>query len=430
MEKIMTKSEELFYTAQNYIPGGVNSPARAFKAVKRNPLFIKWACGSHLWDIDDNEFIDYVASWGPFILGHTNPEVIKSVKAAADNGTSYGAPTEIEVEMAQLVCDMVPSVEMVRFVNSGTEAVMAAVRLARAYTKRNKIVKFAGCYHGAVDSLLVQAGSGVATLGLPDSPGIPQEVTKDTLILDFNDFSSLKEAFKIYKDEIAAIIVEPVIGNSGCILPEDGFLELLRELCSDNHSLLIFDEVMTGFRLSSGGAQKYFNIMPDLTTMGKIIGGGLPVGAYGGKKEIMKMIAPSGSVYQAGTLSGNPLAMAAGLTTLKILKTNEPYPILEEKTKRLCQGFKAIADELGFPITINQVGSMFSVFFTDKKVFDYNSAKTSNIDLFAKYFDLMLQKGIYLAPSQFEANFISVAHTNEDLEKTLKAFKEALLSLR
>lgn len=422
----MSKSKELYSIAKQYMPGGVNSPVRAFRSVNSEPLFIKRACGSHMWDVDDKEYIDYVGSWGPMILGHSHPEVVEIIKKIISNGTSFGAPNEHEIELAKLVCEMVPSVQMVRFVNSGSEAVMGALRLARAFTGRNKIIKFSGCYHGALDPLLVQAGSGVATLGLPDSPGVPQEVTKDTIIIDFNDFSSLKEAFKIYRDELAAVIIEPVIGNSGCILPKDGFLELVRELCSINGSLLIFDEVMTGFRLSSGGAQQLYNIMPDLTTMGKIIGGGLPVGAYGGKKEVMEMVAPSGPVYQAGTLSGNPLAMTAGIVTLNLLKNNPPYDQLENKTRVLCNSFKDISIAMNIPITINNIGSMFSIFFTNKEVIDYNTAKNSDIKLFAKYFINMLDNGIYMPPSQFEACFMSAAHTDQDIEKTCIAFEKSL----
>ena len=422
----MSKSSEKFAFAKKYMPGGVNSPVRAFKSVNAEPVFMQWACGSHIWDIDGKEYIDYVGSWGPMILGHCHADVIEAIKTTVSNGTSFGAPTELEGELAQLVCELVPSVEMVRLVNSGTEAVMSAIRLARAYTKRNKIIKFAGCYHGAVDSMLVQAGSGVATFGLPDSPGIPHDVTKDTITLDFNDFESIKEAFKIYKDELAAVILEPVIGNCGCVLPEEGFLKLLREECTKNGSLLIFDEVMTGFRLSIGGAQERFNITPDLTTMGKIIGGGLPVGAYGGRKDIMEMIAPQGPVYQAGTLSGNPLAMAAGISTLNILKKTNPYQALEEKTQYLCDRYKEIANNLDITIQVNNIASMFSVFFTDKEVYDYNSAKKSNTEQFARYFNSMLRQGISLPPSQFEVNFMSVAHSNDDIEKTIQAFEKAL----
>jgi glutamate-1-semialdehyde 2,1-aminomutase len=426
----MTRSEDRFNTAVQYMPGGVNSPVRAFKSVNRTPVFIKWAYGSHMWDIDDKEYIDYMGSWGPMILGHTHPEVIKAIKETACNGTSFGAPVELEIELARLVCEMMPSVEMVRMVNSGTEAVTGAIRLARAWTKKNKIIKFAGCYHGAVDPLLVQAGSGVATLGLPDSPGIPHEVTKDTLVLEYNDFEGIKEAFKLYADQIAAVILEPVIGNAGCIPPCAGYLELLRELTRNNDSLLIFDEVMTGFRLSSGGAQKLFNIVPDLTTMGKIIGGGLPVGAYGGKKEIMQQVAPAGPVYQAGTLSGNPLAMAAGLTTLNILKNTDPYTMLDETTGLLCKKLKAIAIQEDVAVHINQVGSMFSVFFTDIEVYDYKTAKTSDTNLFASYFNSMFDQGIYLSPSQFEACFVSTTHSRADIEKTCEAFEKSLKQLK
>lgn len=425
----MKKSLETYAEAQQYTPGGVNSPVRAFKSVNSSPLFIQWACGSHIYDIDGKDYIDYVASWGPLILGHTHTKVVEAIQKTALNGTSFGAPTELEVELAKVVCELVPSVEMVRFVNSGTEAVSSAVRLARAYTKRNKLIKFAGCYHGCVDPLLVQAGSGVATLGLPDSPGIPQDVTKDTIIIDFNDQSAIKEAFKLYKDEIAAVILEPVVGNSGCILPAEGFLDLLRTLCTVNNSLLIFDEVMTGFRVSPGGAQEYFKIKPDLTTMGKIIGGGLPVGAYGGRKDIMEMVAPSGPVYQAGTLSGNPIAMAAGLATLNILKETMPYENLAAKTQNLLNNFKNISQECSIPITINNIGSMFSIFFTDNTVTDYPSAKNSDTKAFANYFNNMIQEGIYMPPSQFEAAFMSVAHCDDDIERTTIAFKRSLKNL-
>lgn len=423
------KSQESYIEAQKYIPGGVNSPVRAFKSVGITPLFINKGEGSYIWDIDDNKYIDYVGSWGPLILGHGDKQVIESINNIAVMGTTFGAPTLLETKLAKLVCQIVPSVEMIRFVNSGTEAVVSAIRLARAYTKRDRIIKFSGCYHGCVDSLLIEAGSGVATLGLPNSPGIPSSVTKDTTIIDYNDFELLKEAFKIYKNDIAAVIIEPVIGNAGCILPQKGYLELLRKLCTENNSLLIFDEVMTGFRLSLGGAQEYFNIIPDLTTMGKIIGGGLPVGAYGGKKEIMQMVAPSGPVYQAGTLSGNPLAMAAGIATLSTLKTSNPYKILDDNTKSLCDNFKKIAEKLGISITINNIGSMFSIFFTNEEVFDYNSAKKSDTKKFAAFYTNMLKNGVYLAPSQFESCFLSVKHTHTDLEKTCTAFESSLRSL-
>jgi glutamate-1-semialdehyde 2,1-aminomutase len=426
----MTKSETMFKKALKILPGGVNSPVRAFKSVNSTPLFIKKAHGSHITDIDGNTYIDYVGSWGPMILGHAYPEVINAIQKTASNGTSFGAPIEMEIELAEMVINMVPGVEMVRFVNSGTEAVTAAIRLARAYSNRQKIIKFAGCYHGAVDSLLIQAGSGVATLGLPDSPGIPQEVTGNTIILEFNDFSAIKEAFKLYKDDLAAVIVEPVIGNSGCILPEDGYLELLRELTASNNTLLIFDEVMTGFRLSPGGAQQLYNIIPDLTTMGKIIGGGLPVGAYGGKKDIMKQIAPAGPVYQAGTLSGNPLAMAAGIATLKALKELNPYDQLEKSTSYLCKNFADIAKKSEIDISINHKGSMFSVFFTREKVIDFTSAKSSNLQKFTLHFKNMLANEIYLPPAQFEANFLSLAHTSQDLNRTIEAFEKSMSNLK
>jgi len=420
-------SDKLFDIARQLMPGGVNSPVRAFKSVGRNPLFIKRAFGSHIWDVDRNEFIDYIGSWGPMILGHSHPKVIEAIKMAVELGTSYGAPTEIEVKLAELITRLMPSIEMIRMVNSGTEATMSAIRLARAYTKRDKIIKFEGCYHGHGDSFLIRAGSGATTLGVPDSPGVTQGTAKDTLNARYNDIDSVKELIADFKEDIAAIIVEPVAGNMGCVPPKPGFLEGLCELCTQEGIVLIFDEVITGFRVSPGGAQKLYDVKPDLTTLGKIIGGGLPVGAYGGRREIMEMVAPSGPVYQAGTLSGNPLAMAAGYETLKIISEDKDfYKRLEEKSKCLTDGIQDNIKRLGLPLTQNRVGSMFTLFFTGKEVFNYETAKTSDTKRFAEYFQGMLERGIYLASSQFEAAFVSIAHTDEDLEKTVKANYEVL----
>ncbi len=422
-----SKSNTLFEKAKQFIPGGVNSPVRAFKSVGTNPLFIQKAKGSKLWDADGNEFIDYVGSWGPMLLGHSHPQIIEAVKKAAENGTSFGAPTEREVMMAELITKIMPSIEMVRMVNSGTEATMSAIRLARAYTGKDKIIKFEGCYHGHGDSFLIKAGSGAMTFGVPDSPGIPKGIADDTLTARFNDISSVEELISKNKSEIAALIVEPVVGNMGCIPPRENFLKQLRELCTRENIVLIFDEVMTGFRVSLGGAQELYKIKPDITTLGKIIGGGLPVGAYGGKKEIMKMVAPSGPMYQAGTLSGNPLAMAAGYEMLSIISQDKSvYKIIEERSAQLENGMRDVLKKHNLNYRINRVGSMFTLFFTDKDVVDYDSAKTSDTKKFALYFNEMLKRGIYLAPSQFEAAFISAAHTREDIEKTNRAFAEAI----
>ncbi len=419
------RSSELFKKAKELIPGGVNSPVRAAKAVDAEPLFIQKGQGCYIWDADGNRYIDYVCSWGPLILGHAYPAVLEAIKEVIQNGTSFGAPTELEVKMAEMITEMIPSVEMVRMVNSGTEATMSAIRLARAYTGREKIIKFDGCYHGHSDSLLVAAGSGVATFGIPGSPGIPEDIAKHTISLPYNNLSSVKEVFDRIGNQIAAVIVEPIAGNMGVVLPEDGFLKGLRDITEKYGALLIFDEVITGFRVSAGGAQQLFGIQPDLTCLGKIIGGGFPVGAYGGKKEIMRHISPEGDVYQAGTLSGNPVAMAAGIATLRVLKDKSVYQELERKGKILFDGIKEKAKEKGIAVTVNWIGSMGSVFFTDQKVTDFNSVKKSDTDKFKKFYKEMLSNGIYLAPSPFEAIFVSYAHTDEALEYTVEAAAHA-----
>jgi glutamate-1-semialdehyde 2,1-aminomutase len=422
-----TKSGKAFAKAQIFIPGGVNSPVRAFKSVERTPVFIKRASAAYIWDEDRNKYIDYVGSWGPMLLGHANPAILKAVREAVKRGTSFGAPTILEVKMAELITKLVPSIEMVRMVNSGTEATMSAIRLARAFTGRDKIIKFEGCYHGHGDSFLIKAGSGAMTLGVPDSPGVPVTVALNTLTAHYNNLASVRSVLEENRDQIAAIIVEPVAGNMGCVPPAEGFLQGLRSLCNEFKALLIFDEVMTGFRLSIGGAQALVGIQPDLTTLGKIIGGGLPVGAYGGKKEIMQMVAPSGPMYQAGTLSGNPLAMAAGFTMLRILLANKMiYKQLEQRSAQLEEGLKGNLQKLGLGYTVNRVGSMFTLFFTSKPVADYESAKTSDTAKFSAYFNAMLEQGIYLPPSQFESAFISTAHTERIIEKTIKASFKAL----
>ncbi|MEW5707222.1 MAG: glutamate-1-semialdehyde 2,1-aminomutase [Actinomycetota bacterium] len=423
------KSQELFAEAQKYIPGGVNSPVRAFKSVGLNPLFIARAKGSKIYDVDGNEYIDYVASWGPMILGHANDEVAEAVRKALENGTSYGAPTELEVEMAKAVVEAVPSIEKVRMVSSGTEATMSAIRLARGYTGRSKLIKFEGCYHGHSDCLLVQAGSGVTTLGLPDSPGVTKGAAQDTINLPYNDLEAVEKTIREQHEDIAAVIIEPIAGNAGVILPKEGFLEGLRKITREYGVVLIFDEVITGFRVSYGGAQQYYNVMPDLTCLGKIIGGGFPVGAFGGRAEIMDWVAPVGSVYQAGTLSGNPIAMTAGLTTLKILRDPAIYEELDRKGKKLADGLKEATAEAGVPAQFTRVGSLSCMFFTDQPVFDYRSAKTSDTAMFAAYFKAMLEQGINLAPSQFEASFISTAHTDEDIDRTIEAAKKALKNI-
>ncbi len=423
------KSVSLFQRAQQCIPGGVNSPVRAFKSVGGNPLFIQRAQGSRVWDVDGNEYIDYVGTWGPAILGHAHPRVVEAIRKAALDGTSFGAPTELEVKMAEMICTLVPSIEMVRMVNSGTEATMSAIRLARAYTGKQKIIKFAGCYHGHADSFLIKAGSGALTFGVPDSPGVPLELARLTLSATFNSLDSVQRLLDENKDEIAAIILEPVVGNMGCIPPQAGFLEGLRSLCTRENILLIFDEVMTGFRLAPGGAQQLYNIAPDLSTFGKVIGGGLPVGAYGGRREIMEMVAPSGPMYQAGTLSGNPLAMTAGYETLSVMAEDEDfYTKLEATSRMLEEGMRAAIRELGVPVTINRVGSMFTLFFTSVTVTDHTTALSSDTQRFAAYFRAMLEEGIYLAPSQFEAGFVSAAHSCDDVERTIDACRKALKS--
>jgi len=423
------KSGLLFEKAKKCIPGGVNSPVRAGNAVGIDPPFIAEAEGCFLRDADGNEYIDYVCSWGPMILGHAHPEIVQVLEEAMQRGTSYGAPTEIEVEMAETIVEMVPSIEMVRMVNSGTEATMSAIRLTRGYTGREKIVKFEGCYHGHADSLLVSAGSGVATLGIPGSPGVPQDLARHTISLPFNDLESLIQAFQKFGPEIAAVIVEPIPGNMGVVIPDESFLRGLREITSEYNALLIFDEVISGFRVAPGGAQELYGIMPDLTCLGKIIGGGLPVGAYGGKKEIMSRMAPVGDIYQAGTLSGNPLAMAAGLTTLNILKQEGIYGKLDRKGDRLFLGLEEAARGSGVDITVNRIGSMGCFYFTSRPVVDFASAKASDAELFKKYYANMLEQGIYLAPSPFEAAFVSAAHGEKEIQKTIECAAVAFKSL-
>ncbi len=421
-----SKSQQFFSQAQLHIPGGVNSPVRSFNAVGGTPLFIQSAQGAIIRDIDGNEYIDYVGSWGPMILGHAHPKVVKALQEAVSKSTSFGAPTEMEVKLAQLIKQMVPGLEKIRFVNSGTEACMSAIRLARAFTKRNKIIKFEGCYHGHADAFLVKAGSGASTLGIQDSPGVPKSITKDTLIAGFNNLDLVSYLFTAHKDEVAAIIVEPVAGNMGCIPPQPGFLEGLRKMCDENGALLIFDEVMTGFRIAKGGAIERYGAKPDLITYGKIIGGGLPVGAYGGKDQIMKLIAPAGHVYQAGTLSGNPLAMTSGYITLKELNDNPKiYDELEKKGKYLEDGLRNAFKKSKAKVQINRVGSMVSLHFTDEAVVDFATAKTSDNDTFKKFFHAMLKAGIYLPPSAYEAFFISTEHATALLDKTIKAALDA-----
>jgi len=422
----ITQSTQLFSRAQQRIPGGVNSPVRAFKSVNMTPLFITRAQGSKLYDADGNEFIDFVGSWGPMILGHAHTEVVRKLEETLLKGTSFGAPTEGEILLAEMVCEAVPSVEMLRLVNSGSEAAMAVLRVARGYTGRDKIIKFEGCYHGSVDPLLVQAGSGAMTLGIPDSPGVPASFVEHTLQAKFNDLDSVIKLVEENSSKIAAVIIEPVAGNMGMIPPEHGFLQGLRDLCDREGILLIFDEVMTGFRVDYGGAQALFGVLPDMSIFGKIIGGGLPVGAYGGRQDIMLQVAPAGPVYQAGTLSGNPLAVAAGLSTLEILRKGNPYPELGQKTSWLSGEFQSAAESAGVPLQTQAMGGMFGFFFSETPVRNYQDALNSDVERFTRFFRSMLNQGIYLAPSAFESLFVSTAHSEKDLERTARAFRKAL----
>ncbi|MBW1769570.1 MAG: glutamate-1-semialdehyde 2,1-aminomutase [Deltaproteobacteria bacterium] len=423
-------SGKLFAQAQQVIPGGVNSPVRACRSVGTEPVFIQRGEGSRLFDADGNAYIDYVGSWGPMILGHTHPDVIEAIRGVLGRGTSFGAPTDLEIELAEMVIEAVPSIEMVRMVNSGTEATMSAIRLARGVTGRDLLIKFDGCYHGHADTLLVEAGSGVATLGIPGSPGVPEAFVQNTLSLPYNDVERLADVISEKGDSIAAIIVEPVAGNMGLVPPEPRFLETLRTLTQDQGIILIFDEVMTGFRVAYGGAQALYEVIPDLTCMGKIIGGGLPVGAYGGKKDIMKKVAPEGPVYQAGTLSGNPVAMVAGIATLKCLRQSGFYETLSAKSGMLEAGLKEAAAKAEIPMVSNRVGSMMGLFFTEERVFDFAGAQKSDLEMFAKYFRGMLKRGIYLAPSQYEALFVSSAHNEGDIQATILAAEEVFGTLR
>jgi len=420
---------EQFNAAKAHIPGGVNSPVRAFKSVGGDPVFIQKALGAQITDTSGKQYIDYVGSWGPMILGHAHPEVIAAVKAAADNGLSFGAPTEIETEMANKICEIIPSIEMVRMVSSGTEATMSAIRLARGYTGRDKIIKFEGCYHGHSDSLLVKAGSGALTLGVPDSPGVPASLAEHTITLTYNNLQEISDTLAEIGDQVACVIIEPVAGNMNCIPPVEGYLEGIRTLCDEHKVVLIFDEVMTGFRVSLSGAQGHFGITPDLTTLGKVIGGGMPVGAFGGKREIMEYIAPLGPVYQAGTLSGNPIAMTAGLKTLELISANGFYDELSAKVSKLVEGIKQAASDAGIAMTSNQAGGMFGLFFTDQQVTSFEQATQCDAERFKTFFHGMLDEGIYLAPSSYETGFVSSAHTDEDLQKTIDAAARVLAKL-
>jgi glutamate-1-semialdehyde 2,1-aminomutase len=417
----INKSISLFQEAQKLFPGGVNSPVRAFRAVGGQPLFIDRGEGPYLFDVDGNRYIDYVLSWGPLIAGHAHPKIVEAIRGAACKGTSYGAPSPLEIKLAQSIMDFMPTIEMIRFVNSGTEATMSALRLARAYTHRDKIIKFDGCYHGHADLLLVQAGSGVVTLGLPDSPGVPADTVKDTLVANFNHLDSVDALFRKYPEQIAAIIVEPVAGNMGVVPPQPGFLEGLRALTERDGTVLIFDEVMTGFRVHPGGAQMLYNLKPDLTTLGKVIGGGLPVGAYGGKREIMQLVAPVGPMYQAGTLAGNPLAMSAGIATLDLIRDKKIWDDLEARSRQLDMGIEAAAEKAGVPIQQTRVGTMRTLFFSETKPLDWNTVKVADKVQFGKFFQKMLENGVYLAPSQFEAGFISIVHDEGVIDTTIAA---------
>ncbi|XP_076912518.1 glutamate-1-semialdehyde 2,1-aminomutase, chloroplastic-like [Bidens hawaiensis] len=425
----LKKSEEAFNAAKELMPGGVNSPVRAFKSVGGQPIIIDSVKGSRMWDIDGNEYIDYVGSWGPAIIGHADDEVLAALAETMKKGTSFGAPCLLENTLAEMVLQAVPSIEMVRFVNSGTEACMGVLRLARAFTCRNKIIKFEGCYHGHADPYLVKAGSGVATLGLPDSPGVPKSATEDTLTAPYNDITAVQNLFNTHKGEIAAVILEPVVGNAGFIKPTPEFLNFLKTVTKENDSLLIFDEVMTGFRLAYGGAQEFFNITPDLTTLGKIIGGGLPVGAYGGRREIMEMVAPAGPMYQAGTLSGNPLAMTAGIQTLKRLQEPGSYEYLDKVTGRLIEGIVDAGKRAGHAISGGHISGMFGFFFTEGPVYNFDDAKKSDTAKFAKFYRAMLEEGVYFAPSQFEAGFTGLKHMEEDIERTIDAAEKVFKDL-
>ena len=424
-----TRSERLFSRAQRVIPGGVNSPVRAFRAVGREPLFIRSAAGAHITDADGNTYIDYVGSWGPMILGHAHPVVIEAIREAAARGTSYGAPTELEIELATEIIGAFPSIERVRLTSSGTEAAMSAIRLARGFTGCDRIVKFEGCYHGHSDGLLVKAGSGLATFGTPDSAGVPADVARDTIVVPYNDAAALEKVFEEQGREIACVIIEPVAGNMGCVPPSPGYLEAVREITSRHGALLIFDEVITGFRVAYGGAQELYGVKPDLTCLGKIIGGGLPVGAFGGRVDVMERIAPLGPVYQAGTLSGNPLAVTAGLAIMRLLKESPPYAELERRSAKLERGLRDAATEAGIASTINRAGSMLTPFFTEGPVTDWPSAKQSDTDRYGRYFRAMLDEGVYLAPSQFECAFVSLAHTDELIERTIEAARSAMSGL-
>ncbi|MGD8557403.1 MAG: glutamate-1-semialdehyde 2,1-aminomutase [Chromatiales bacterium] len=422
----MSDSSQLFAAAQKHIPGGVNSPVRAFKGVGGDPVFIESAAGAYLYGADGKKYIDYVGSWGPMILGHAHHEVIEAVETVVRRGLSFGAPTEIETQMADRVCELMPSIEMVRMVSSGTEATMSAIRLARGYTGRDKIVKFEGCYHGHSDSLLVKAGSGALTFGEPSSPGVPASLAEHTITLDYNDSEQVRETFASIGEQIACIIVEPVTGNMNCIPPLPGFLETLREVCDESGAVLIFDEVMTGFRVALGGVQALYGVTPDLTTLGKIIGGGMPVGAFGGKREIMEKISPLGPVYQAGTLSGNPVAMTAGLKTLELISTPGFFDELTHKTAHLTNGLREKAEAAGVPVAVNQVGGMFGLFFTDAEVVtNFSESTACNQEQFRRFFHAMLDRGVYMAPSSFEAGFVSIAHSETDIEQTLAIAREA-----